>query len=316
MQKLQFPKLALGTWSWGSGWRGGDVIFGNHLELEDLRPVFDRAIDAGLNLWDTAAAYGNGASESIVGNLIQGQPREKLMISTKFTPQIADAGAENPVLAMYQASCKRIGTDYFDVYWIHNAAGAPKWTKLLSEAADQMNVRCFGVSNHDLAGIQEANEILKAKGLKLGAVQNHYSLLDRLSETTGILDYCKENDIQFFAYMVLEQGALGGKYGTKHPSPPESDRGKTYNPVLGKIDILLEEISRVAANHNASPAQMPIAWAIAKGTLPIIGATKPEQIDDAVKATQIVLTEDEMRQLEKAAQRAELRTVRAWEAVK
>ena len=77
----------------------------------------------------------------------------------------------------------------------------------------------MGVSNHNLQEIKQANEILKKYGLKLSAVQNHYSLIERSSEESGILKYCKENDIHFFSYMVLEQGALSGKYDTKHPMP-------------------------------------------------------------------------------------------------
>lgn len=99
-----------------------------------------------------------------------------------------------------------------------------KESEVIVLASGNHDIKMIGVSNHNLAEIKEANEILKEAGLKLGAVQNHYSLLNRSSEDSGILEYCKENDIIFFSYMVLEQGALSGKYDTTHPFPEGSDR--------------------------------------------------------------------------------------------
>lgn len=161
--------------------------------------------------------------------------------------------------------------------------------------------------------IKEANEILKAHGLKLGAVQNHYSLINRSSEDSGILDYCKENDIIFFSYMVLEQGALSGKYDTKHPMPAGSARAETYNPVLEKIEVLNAELKKLADKYNVEIAQIPVAWAITKGTLPIIGVTKEKHVEDAVKAANITLTAEEVASLEKAADTLSINAIRFWE---
>ncbi|MBR6343031.1 MAG: aldo/keto reductase, partial [Selenomonadaceae bacterium] len=83
------PKIALGAWSWGTGTVGGDQVFGNHLEEKDLKPIFDAAMEKGLNLWDTATVYGMGASEDILGSFVRGAKREEVIHSTKFTPQIA-----------------------------------------------------------------------------------------------------------------------------------------------------------------------------------------------------------------------------------
>ena len=87
MKKL--PSLAFGTWSWGTGLAGGDQVFGNNLNAGDLKQVFDTAMKAGFNLWDTAAAYGMGSSESILGEFVTQYPREDILLSTKFTPQMA-----------------------------------------------------------------------------------------------------------------------------------------------------------------------------------------------------------------------------------
>ena len=202
----------------------------------------------------------------------------------------------------------------FDIYWIHNVWDAPKWTEEMAKYFEgRDDVPLLGVSNHNLAEIKEANEILKAHGLKLGAVQNHYSLINRSSENSGILDYCKENNIVFFSYMVLEQGALSGKYDTKHPMPTGSARADAYNPVLDKIEILNAELKKLADKYNVEIAQIPVAWAIAKGTLPIIGVTKEKHVEDAVKAANITLTAEETAELEKAADSLNINTIRFWE---
>ena len=86
---MTLPKIALGAWSWGVGAAGGDQVFGNHLFEEELKPVFDKAMECGLNLWDTAAVYGEGTSERILGNFVKDADRKDVILSTKFTPQIA-----------------------------------------------------------------------------------------------------------------------------------------------------------------------------------------------------------------------------------
>ena len=88
------PKIALGAWSWGAGAAGGDQVFGNHLFEDDLRPVFDKALACGLTLWDTAAVYGEGTSERILGSFVKDVSREQVILFTKFTPQIASDSPE------------------------------------------------------------------------------------------------------------------------------------------------------------------------------------------------------------------------------
>ncbi len=171
----------------------------------------------------------------------------------------------------------------------------------------------IGVSNHNLAEIRQADEILRAHGLRLSAVQNHYSLINRSSEDSGILKYCKENDIVFFSYMVLEQGALSGKYDTQHPMPEGSDRAAVYNPVLDKLETLNASMKKMADKYGVAVAQIPVAWAITKGTLPIIGVTKVSHVEDAAKAAEISLTAEEVRELETLADTLHIDAVRMWE---
>ena len=303
------PKIALGAWAWGN-----DGTFGNNLTAESLKPIFDTAMENGLNLWDTAYAYGMGTSEKVLAGFLKGLPRESYLISDKFTPQCADASSASAMKDMIEMQLGLMDLDRFNVYWIHNVSGAPKWTEELAKYFEgKDNVPLLGVSNHNLAEIKQASEILKAHGLKLSAVQNHYSLINRSSEDSGILDYCKENDIHFFAYMVLEQGALSGKYDTKHPMPEGSARAETYNPVLDKLEILNAELGKLADKYSVGMAQIPVAWAIAKGTLPIIGVTKENQVLDAVKAANITLSDEEVSSLEKVADSLELNVIRFWE---
>lgn len=303
------PKIALGAWAWGN-----DGTFGANMTPETLRPIFDKAMENGLNLWDTAYAYGMGTSEKVLAGFLKGLPRDSYFVSDKFTPQCVSSNSPDEMKKMIEMQLDLMGLDRFDIYWIHNVVNAPNWTMALAEYFEgKENVPMIGVSNHNLAEIKEAADILKAHGLKLSAVQNHYSLINRSSEDSGILDYCKETGITFYSYMVLEQGALSGKYDTAHPMPAGSGRAATYNPVLDKLEMLNAALAKIAEKHGVGIAQIPVAWAIAKSTLPIIGVTKVSHVEDAVKAANITLTAEEVTELESVADGLGLNVVRMWE---
>ena len=305
-------KIALGTWAWGAGAFGGDTVFGSNTDVENLKPVFQAAMKAGLNLWDTATVYGMGESERILGALSREFKREDVQISTKFTPQIAEI-FENSVEKMADASILRMDCDYIDIYWIHNPMDVERWTPGLIPLLQKGKVKRVGVSNHNIKEIRLANQILGEAGFKVSAVQNHFSLLYRSSEKGGVLDYCKENGIEFWAYMVLEQGALSGKYNQENPLPAESDRGKKYNPVLPQLEALTAEMTAIGKKYGASCSQVGIAWAIAKGTLPIIGATKERHVIEVAEAAKIQLTAQEVERLEKLADATGIDTRGGWE---
>ena len=309
---MRLPKIALGAWSWGVGAAGGDQVFGNHLFEEELKPVFDKAMECGLNLWDTAAVYGEGTSERILGNFVKGADRKDVILSTKFTPQIA-GDSPSAMQEMIDESKKRLYTDVIDIYWIHNPMDVERWTPDLIPLAKSGQIKTIGVSNHNLAEIKRANEILAEEGLRVSAVQNHFSLLHRSSERSGILDYCKENGITFYSYMVLEQGALTGRYNETNPFSEGTGRGEAYNPHLKELTALIDELKLIGTRFDASPAQVATAWAIAKGTLPIIGVTKVNQVEEAAKAAQICLTKEEALRLEKLGDETGVHTLREWE---
>ena len=196
-------RLALGAWAWGN-----DGTFGGGLAPDDVRPVFDAARVHGPNLWDTAFAYGMGTSERTLAGFLADLPRESYLVSDKFTPQCADPHSDTPVADMIARQLELMRLDRFDIYWIHNPVGAPRYTEELArifEGRDDAPV--IGVSNHNLAEIRQADEILRAHGLRVGAVQNHFSLINRSSEDSGILAWCRENDAAFFSYHA---GRCGG----------------------------------------------------------------------------------------------------------
>jgi len=305
-------KIALGTWAWGTGAFGGDSVFGSNTNVENLKPVFDAAMDAGLNMWDTATVYGMGESEKILGSFVATCQRDQVEVSTKFTPQLAEM-YDGSVEKMAQASLDRMGLDYIDIYWIHNPMDVERWTPGLIPLLESGRVKRVGVSNHNIDEIKRANEILGKAGFKVSAVQNHFSLLYRSSERGGVLDYCRNNGIEFWGYMVLEQGALSGKYSPENPLPAESDRGKKYNPVLDKLVALTDGMKRVGEQHRISCSQVGIAWAIAKGVMPIIGATKERHVIEAAGAADIRLAADEVALLEDLANAAGVDTRGDWE---
>lgn len=310
---MKEQKLVIGTWSWGiGGARGGDMVFGNKLTEKELVDTFKYAVENGLTYFDTAYAYAMGESERILGELASAYSRDQIQFSTKFTPQMSD-DSENPVLSMLDGSLERLKTDFVEMYWIHNTSDIEKWSPYLVDVVKSGKVKKIGVSNHSLKQVKRVEEILKPHGIKLDAVQNHFSLLYQNSIEDGLLDYCKENGIEFYAYMVLEQGALSGKYDSNNLLPADSLRGRTYNPLLPKMEGLLAALREVAARYKATPAQVATAWAIGKGTLPIIGVTKLEQAKDATKVLEINLSQEEVSHLEKVAREAGINTHGGWE---
>lgn len=307
-------KIALGTWSWGvGGGAGGDAIFGNHLDTNDLKEVVSTAMSCGLNLFDTAYPYANGESERILGELIAPYNRDSLIISDKFTPTMHNDEADNPVADMLEGSMERLGVDFIDIYWIHNNTDVERWTPYLADLVLSGKVGRVGVSNHSLAQLKRAQEILEPRGVKITAVQNHYSLLYQGEAVSELLAYCLENHIEFFSYMVLEQGALSGKYDEHHLMPADSSRGRTYNAILPQLNDLLEVLAEIAKVHDVTVAQVATAWAIAKGTTPILGVTKVEQVKDAAQVTQLRLSDSEMLKIEAQADAVDVNTKGVWE---
>jgi len=310
IDKVNIPPVALGTWAWGDSGENGEGYFGSRLTRTELEEVADKAQAAGFTLWDTAMVYGMGRSEKVLGEVLKRYHRHDYQLSTKFTPQAAGTSGD-PVADMLEQSLTRLGTDYIDLYWIHNPADVARWTPHLIPLLENGKVKHVGVSNHNLSEIELADRILRGAGFRVEAVQNHYSLLYRSSEDAGILDYCRSQGIPFFAYMVLEQGALSGKYSPENPLPGGSNRAEIYNGMLPRLKALTDKLASIGQRHGAAVSDVAIAWAIGKGTTPIVGVTKPRYIDGLVRATSIVLSDDDIAELETLADAADVNT-RAW----
>jgi len=310
--ELEKSTVALGTWAWGDSGQSGDGYFGSTLTEAGLNEIADRAHAAGFNLWDTALVYGMGRSEKVLGKVLSRFDRADYRLSTKFTPQIAGDGAD-PVAEMLERSLENLGTDYIDLYWIHNPADVARWTPSLIPLLEAGKVKHVGVSNHNLDEIRLADRILGEAGFRVEAVQNHFSLLYRGSEDAGILDHCRENDIRFFSYMVLEQGTLTGRYSPENPLPEGSSRAEVYNGLLPRLKALTDKLAALGGAQGASAADVATAWAIGKGTTPIVGVTKPEYIDGLVRAAALTLTAEDTAELESLADAAGVDTRGSWE---
>lgn len=307
---IDTPRIALGTWAWGNDTK----IFGETYTLDQLREVYRTALSAGLCLFDTAPAYGDGKCEENIGALIADTDRDRIIISTKFTPRMED-GTDKAMEHMVHDSLRRLGTDFIDVYWIHAPSDIERYTPMLIPLYKEGLIRKIGVSNHDLGEVRRVEEILGKENVPLGAVQNHYSILNRSSEDSGIIRHCLDNGMDFYAFMVLEQGALLGKYSSKHPFEEGTARAKAYNSKLDKLDIMVSILSRIASEKNASIANILTAWALSKGVMPLIGATKPAHVMNTAASLDIELSIDEIKELEKAADELDLSTVRGFEKV-
>lgn len=306
------PPIALGTWAWGDSGERGDGYFGSALTRQGLDELAKQARVAALTMWDTAVVYGMGRAESLLGDVLKQYARDEYQLSTKFTPQVAGHG-DDAMAEMVHQSLARLGTDYVDLYWIHNPADVEKWTPHLIPLLQSGKVRHVGVSNHDLRDVERANQILGESGFRVEAVQNHFSLLYRDSEEAGLLQYCRDQGIPFFAYMVLEQGALSGQYSPDHPMPEGTNRAKAYNAMLPRLKELTSKLGQIGEPAGANPAEVATAWALAKGATPIIGVTRPEHVQGIARAQSMRLSNDDVAQLEAIASVIDVSTRGWWE---
>lgn len=305
------PPVAIGTWAWGGGANGSKMIFGSSTEESVLNEAFQTAYNNGFTLWDTAAVYGMGTSEEILSRCMG---EKEVILSTKYTP----TGKFNSkaIDEMLTASMTRMNGRIPDIYWLHAPNHIDENLNYLCKLMLDGKIHSIGVSNFNLEQVKQAEKILAAYGLKLGGVQNHYSLIYRNSERAGVLGWCVENKVPFFAYMVLEQGALSGRYNSKNPFPLFSRRGMAFKKsTLKKLELLHEALKNVGEKHGLSIADTAVAWAISKNTVPIIGVTKPYQAEALNNIKDIILSEDEIALLESTAAETGIERKGIWEPV-
>lgn len=301
-------EVMIGTWAWGPGFNGSKQVFGNNYDEEILRETFEVAVNLGLTRWDTAAVYGMGSCEKLLGKFING--RDGIFISTKFFPD--KKFREGALEKSFHESMTRLNLKSADLFWIHKPNNL---TKNLQEAVPLLQdgrIRSIGISNVSLKDIRTAEDILSREGLSLGAVQNHFSLLR--NDQQPLIDYCNSKGITYYAYMVLEQGALAGRYNVTCPFPLLSMRRLAFpKSKFRKIESLLKLMEQTALKYNIDKSQIPVLWVIAKGAVPIIGITKPVYAERLAEALQVDLTSEEIEQLTSEAAATGIRQQGSWE---
>ena len=214
---------------------------------------------------------------------------------------------------MYSESVEKFNGRIPDIYWLHQPKYIEETLPYLCQMQKDGKIGSIGVSNFDFEQLQAANDIVKKNGCTIAGVQNHFSLLHRDSDKNGVLEWCKNNNAVFFAYMVLEQGALTGKFNSKKKMPFFSRRGFAYNKHLKKLEPLFKELEDIGKKHGLTISQTATAYAISKGTLPIIGVTKPYQAKELAKTASEVLSKGEILQLETTADEIGVKVKAGWE---
>ncbi len=288
--------VALGTWAMGKyGW-------GDDVHDEDSIAAIQRAIDLGINLIDTADVYGFGHAEEIVGRAIAGR-RDEVFIATKGGLRWNDAGeiwrdsSREHLLAACDASLQRLGVDCIDLYQIHwpdPATPIQETMEALLELQEAGKIRYIGVSNYDVNQLREALKYAPVRTL-----QPPYSLLNRAIEK-DLLPFCRDNNIGVLVYSPLQKGLLTGKY-KPGDTFPEGDVRRNDPNFQGERFLrnlrIVERLKELAAESGHTVAQLAIAWAISTPgvTVALVGAKRPQQIEETAAAGDWVL-DREMRQ--------------------
>ena len=300
--------IMIGTWAWGTGYGGAKMVFGTKYDVEALIAAFRKATELGFLNWDTAAVYGMGTCESLLGRLIH--DRDDIFISTKYFPSSRfQSGA---LEKSFDESMQRLQRSSADLFWIHKPNHLLENLQEAIPLIKDGRIRSIGTSNVSLEHIKQAEQLLAKEGLKLGAVQNHFSLLR--NDQQPIIDYCNSRGIRYYAYMVLEQGALAGRYDAQHHFPTFSMRNFAFpKSKFKKIEGLLSMMRDLADKYEIDRSQIPILWALAKGAVPIVGITKPSYAEKLAAALTVSLSPEEVEVLTAEAKKTGIRQQGAWE---
>ncbi len=303
---LELTRIGFGSWAIG----GGDWQFG--WGDQDQQAAIDAilaALDAGMNWIDTAAVYGGGRSEEIVGQALQqlgGRPRP--IIATKCgrvmrDPQTIDKILKREsIIAECEGSLIRLGVDCIDLYQLHwpepDADIEEGWATLV-ELKQQGKVREIGVSNHSVSQMQRLQAIHP-----IASLQPPYSMLKRDIEAE-ILPYCSAQQIGVVCYSPMQKGLLTGKFTLERARSLSAKDHRTRDPQFQSPNIevhlgLVECLQPIAAQNGRSLAELAIAWVLQRAeiTAAIVGARHPAQVDEIASAADWQLSGDEMQTIE------------------
>ena len=284
------------------------------LEEDDARPFVQRAVEAGINFFDTADVYSLGESERITGKLLREfQPRrEELVIATKVFNPMSDGPndrglSRKHIMASIDASLKRLGVDYVDVYQIHRfdpQTSIEETCEALSDVVKAGKALYLGASSMYAWQFLKMLNFQREKGLaRFVTMQNHYNLVYR-EEEREMIPLCLDQQVGCIPWSPLARGFLTGSR-KRGDGKSETTRARTDDFAHGMyyrdsdFDIV-DRVTEIAAQREVKPAQVALAWILSKPAVsaPIIGASKPYQLEDAIGALSLKLTEDEIQRLE------------------
>jgi aryl-alcohol dehydrogenase-like predicted oxidoreductase len=289
-------ELGIGTWAWGDRlvWH-----YGQGYSEKDIEESFAVAIDNGIRFFDTAEIYGQGKSESFLGELMKNL-EEPVRIATKMMPYPWRL-RKDALKKRLEASLARLKLEKVQLYQIHwplPPISIRTWMERMIEVQQQGLIEAVGVSNYDLAQTIEADNVLKEHGSRLASNQVEYHLLERRIEKNGLMDKCNELGIKIIAYSPLAMGILTGKYTPENP--PSGVRNSQYNhDFLAKIQPLIKAMIKIGNDHDGkSAAQVALNWVICKGAIPIPGAKNANQMEQNVGGAGWRLSADEVKLLD------------------
>lgn len=304
---LIVSRVSLGAMTFGTGEvRGG---FKLTIDQHAANEMVAKAIDAGINLFDTADMYGLGQSEQILGKALTSK-RKDVVIATKFGFRAGEAiinsgMSRQHIISAAEASLKRLGTDYIDLYQVHFDDGITPLEELAS-AMDNLVarglVRYIGFSNFNAWRASTVMQYQKQKNLEeFVSAQMYYSLLGRDLEHEFV-PLANHHNLGILVWSPLAGGFLSGKYTRKEP---QGDGGRLNSFDFIPFDMekgydVVDLVKRIADKNNVSPAQVSLAWLLSKPhvTSIIIGATKMSHFEDNLQSAELELSSSEVKELD------------------
>ena len=287
---LSVSEISLGSW----------LTVGVGVEREQAAALVDRAFELGINFIDTANAYGRGAAEELLGELLAGRPRDSYILATKlyFPMSDGDKGlSASQVAKQLDASLARLRTDYVDLYQCHrydNETPLAETMVALSEAVRSGKARHIGFSEWSARQIEASHAVPGVE--RFVSSQPQYSILHREPERE-VIPLCVEENIAQIVFSPLAQGVLSGKYRAGEKVPDDSRAAsKEMGWAMGRFltdDVLraVDRLSPIAAECGLTLAQLALAWVLREPNVAsaIVGASRPSQLDDNVAASGVTL---------------------------
>lgn len=285
------------------------------LDEEKSRPFIQKALDLGINFFDTADVYSTGASEEVVGRALRDfASRDEVVLATKvfnpMGPGPNDRGlSRKHIMSAIDASLKRLGTDYVDLYQIHRwdeNTPIEETMEALHDVVKAGKARYIGASSMYAWQFAQAQYTADLNGwTRFVSMQPQYNLVYR-EEEREMLPFCRNQNIAVIPWSPLARGLLTGKR-TKERNETERAKTDAFGKSLYTRDddfAIADLVTRMGDERGIPATQIALAWLFSKPviTAPIIGASKPGHLEDAVGALTVTLSDDEIRQLEEAYQ--------------